>query len=182
MSSIICIGSLNKSKIDAVKNTVRRFEEYLGEPEIKLVEASKYAQPVNEQVRDGAKFRASKALEASLALKKVKYIYGVGIEGGLVKFQGTHFLTACCHVIRNDGESHESWSVFMECPDIITKKILEEGNELGPLISRLRRQKGWNWHGGTFGTLTGERYTRQDALEDALITCFSRFFIRLNSD
>ena len=174
----ILLGSMNETKKQAIQEAIVSFGETFMDTTVECVEVDSIDQPFNEDVKKGGISRARNAL--SMAGEKIdgEVRYGIGIEGGIVKYQGTWYITAYCHVIRDDGEEHGAWTSFLECPKNVLDSIKREGQSLGNVVERMRTEKHWETSGGAFGTLTSGRYTRFQALRDALILSFSPFFTK----
>jgi inosine/xanthosine triphosphatase len=174
----ILLGSMNETKKQAIHEAIVSFGEIFREASVECVEVDSIDQPFNEDVKKGGISRARNALLLAGERSDDEVRYGIGIEGGIVKYQGTWYITAYCHVIRDDGEEHGAWTSFLECPKNVLDSIKREGQSLGNVVERMRTEKHWETSGGAFGTLTSGRHTRFQALRDALILSFSPFFIK----
>ena len=173
------IGSKNRTKIKALKEALDDLAFFFDDNiNIEAIEVESYDQPLDEEVEWGAITRARNVLKKKEFINN-HLLYAVGVEGGIVNIYDKPYITAYRYIQRaTDGESHGAWTAFMECPQNILKKIKEKNEELGPIITNIREKTGWKWRGGAFGTLSGGKYTRKDALKDALVICITRFFIK----
>lgn len=179
MVTKIIIGSLNKTKLEAVALATEAFSPFLGQYEIDNIKTDGIAQPFNKEVMEGGILRAKLAYKAAEARYRGSPFYAVGIEGGIVEYMRKDYITAYCHIIKSTEEAHGSWTAFLELPAKIKFCIEDENCELGSVVERIRTERNWPWKGGAFGTLTASYYTRLDALQDALILAFSPFFIKI---
>jgi len=169
---------MNATKFQAIQEAIVSFNEYLKDPVIESVQVDSIDQPFNEDVKKGAIERAKQVLLKAGKKNEDEVIYAVGIEGGIVKYQGTWYITAYCYVLRDDGVEHGAWTAFLECPKDVLDNMKREGQSLGNVVERMKTEKHWQSSGGAFGTLTAGRYTRFQALRDTLILCFSSFFVK----
>jgi len=91
----ICVGSLNPTKVNAVKIA---FEKYFSEFEIFNIKANSGVpnQPIGmDLILKGAKNRAEHAISYLINQKQIKTnLYGIGIEAGLVRvpFAKTNYM------------------------------------------------------------------------------------------
>ncbi|MEX2755240.1 MAG: DUF84 family protein [Candidatus Sigynarchaeota archaeon] len=174
----IILGSTNRTKINAITEAIASFPEQLGGAQVEAVLVDSLDQPFNEDIKKGGVARAKAAMEKAGQKAAGETIYGVGIEGGLLKYMGTWYITAYCHVIRDDGTEHGAWTSMLECPKDIVDAVKREAQSLGSVVEKMAKEKNWDSSGGAFGTLTGGRFTRFHALRNALILCFSPFFVK----
>lgn len=174
----IILGSTNSTKINAITETIASFPAQLGGAKIEAIAVDSIEQPFNEDIKKGGIARARSALKKAGEKVTGEKVYGVGIEGGLVKYMGTWYITAYCHVIHDDGTEHGAWTSMLECPKDIVDSVKREAQSLGSVVEKMAKEKNWDSSGGAFGTLTGGRFTRFHALRNALILCFSPFFVK----
>jgi non-canonical (house-cleaning) NTP pyrophosphatase len=174
----IMLGSTNSVKVNAVTEAIASFPEQFSGAVIEAVLVDSLDQPFNEDIKKGGIARARSAMEKASNKEASEVLYGIGIEGGLVKYMGTWYITAYCHVLRSDGKEHGAWTSFLECPKDIVDAMKREAQSLGFIVEKISKEKNWESSGGAFGALTGGRFTRFLALRNALILCFSPFFIK----
>ncbi|MHA1370501.1 MAG: DUF84 family protein [Promethearchaeota archaeon] len=183
--NLFVVGSTNKIKIAATLESIKKFSSFIGKFEIISCETSSYEQPFDEEVQEGAILRANAALsfgKSNFIRHDIDNIYGIGIEGGIVSLFGSDYITGFCHVARDDGKSHGAWTAFLESPRSMRDDLLKKNITLGKKIEMIRNQNNWQWHGGAFGTLSAEAYTRLDAIRDGVSLALSRFFIKMNDN
>jgi non-canonical (house-cleaning) NTP pyrophosphatase len=174
----IFLGSTNSTKINAITEAIASFPEQLAGSIIEAVLVDSLEQPFNEDIKKGGIARAKAALVKAGKKDPDETVYGVGIEGGLLKYMGTWYITAYCHVMRDDGQEHGAWTSMLECPKDIVDAVKREAQSLGNVVEKMAKDKHWDSSGGAFGALTGGRFTRFHALRNALILCFSPFFVK----
>ncbi|MFX1338842.1 MAG: inosine/xanthosine triphosphatase [Promethearchaeota archaeon] len=138
----ICVGSLNPTKVDAVKNA---FDKYFTDFEIfKIkVESGVPNQPIGiNLILEGAKNRAEYALSYLMNEKEIDTnIFGVGIEAGLVKVslaQTNYMDFQFCVIIDEKSNITLGSGIAFEYPKSIIKEILSNHEiEIGTIIGKL---------------------------------------------
>ena len=163
----VAVGSTNPVKVDAVERTLERFD-----PTVTAVDVDSGVpeQPwsVAETV-EGAENRALRALEAADA------DYGVGLEGGVARFDGVPGLSLIMWAAATDGDRIERGAgPTLRLPDEIARR-LEDGAELGPVMDDVLGTEGIAESRGAAGALTDGLTDRTGALGEAVACAFGPF-------
>ncbi len=166
MDARVVVGSGNPVKRRAV---VSAFPDA-------TVELVSVASGVAEQPRGhaetiaGAETRARNAYEADADAD-----YGVGLEGGVARFDGAAGLYLVMWAAATDGErTGRGAGPSLRLPDGVATRV-EAGAELGPVMDDVLGEDGVAKKGGAAGAFTGGRLARADALADAVCGAFGPF-------
>ena len=140
------------------------------------VELASVASGVSEQPRGhaetiaGAETRARNALAADDGAD-----YGVGIEGGVTRFDGVEGLYLIMWAAATDGDrTGRGAGPSLRLPDGVAARV-EAGAELGPVMDDVLGEEDVARRGGAAGAFTGGRLPRADALADAVRVAFGPF-------
>ena len=118
----------------------------------------------------GAENRARNALAADAEAD-----YGVGVEGGVARFDGADGLFLVMWAAVTDGDRTGRGAGPSLClPDGVTARV-EGGAELGPVMDDVLGEDDVAKRGGAAGAFTGGRLPRADALADAVRGAFGPF-------
>jgi len=148
-----------------------------GDPETITVEAAPVPSGVSEQPTGhaetiaGAENRAAAVFDAEAGA----YDFGVGIEGGVARFDGADecFLVMWAAVSDGTRVGRGAGPSF-ELPAAVAARI-EAGEELGPVMDDVLDTTGIAKRGGAAGALTNGRVDRADALAAAVAGAFGPF-------
>ncbi len=166
----VVLGSTNLAKLQALKTVVAAVLP--GTPVVGLaVDSGVEAQPRSDldAVR-GATTRAHAALTAA-----PDAAFGVGIESGVDRFDGSTFCFTWAVVVQRSGEIGRGCSARIELPPEVAK-LLGRGRTLEEaLIAHHGVAAGVGQRGGAMGVLTSGEVTRVDATIHALHFAFARF-------
>jgi len=157
----VAVGSDNPVKVEAVRRAFNRFFDEVKVIGVK-VESGVPPQPINGDVIQGAKNRASKAL----ALTKADY--AVGIEGGVFGILGSYYCAAYVYILDEKGRGTSGMTGWFECPRRIVHRLLM-GEELGFLMQDITGIEDIKRGIGAVGYLTRGVITRTDFYEHAVI-------------
>jgi len=169
MESIrIAVGSQNPAKIKAAIEAFRRI--FGSEPEIVSVRIENTpVQPMSdEEMIEGAIYRAK------MALAKTKAHYGVGMEGGVVKNRYGVFVKGWVAI--TDGYTIALAStVSVQLPERVWS-ILTEGKarELEEIMVAISNIQNIGESIGAIGYIADGRYDRIRAFRDALLCAWGR--------
>lgn len=173
----IAVGSTNPVKVDAVERTLEGFEPSVTPVS---VDSGVPEQPwsVDETVT-GARNRAHRAYRAiedeSDDGTETAPDFGVGLEGGVARFEGTDGLSLIMWAGVTDGTRTEVGSgPALRLPDDVTSR-LEDGAELGPVMDDLLGMDGVAESEGAAGVLTSELTNRTRALGEAVACAVGPF-------
>jgi len=144
------------------------------DPETVAVESVPVPSGVSEQPTGhtetiaGAENRAAAVLDAA----PDAYDLGVGIEGGVARFDGGNGLFLVMWAAVSDGSRvGRGAGPSLELPDAVAARI-GEGEELGPVMDDILDTTGVAKRGGAAGALTNGRVSRADALATAVAGAF----------
>lgn len=175
MSSIIldnmniALGSTNKTKmyntLNAVLKICHKFDLYIVDAPSDISE-----QPtIEEEAIEGAKNRATYALENSPEAD-----YGIGIEGYTRELDIGMFVDGWVVVVDRDGKTGFGSRGGIMLPEDIADRI-RSGEELGPVMDDIVGEADVKNNLGAIGYLTGGLVTRGNAFENAVIYAFAPF-------
>jgi len=170
----ICVGSLNPTKVDAVKIA---FEKYYTDFEIFNIKVDSGVpnQPFGiDLILKGAKNRAESALSYLINEKQIDTnIFGIGIEAGLVKvpLAQTNYMDFQFCVIMD-----ENWNITLgsgiafEYPQLVINDILSNQEiEIGSVIGKLANNMNLKNEAGAISFLSKNIITRTEILTQAVI-------------
>lgn len=152
MKNCIKVASLNKNKIDAVKEVFSSYH----------VEGLACRSGVKEQplglpeIIHGAIFRA-KAVFAACA-------YSVGIEDGMAPVPETQsgYMNFCCCAIYDGRRVYLGLGPAFEYPPQCTKRVVDEGITISEAFTPISSKPGIGAEEGIIGWLTKGRINRKD--------------------
>jgi len=152
------IATKNPSKIRAVEEI---FRIAFGDVQVfpKDADSGVPAQPKEEQILQGAINRATAALEEN--------DFGVGIEAGVVEFNGKMCNIAYCVIMDKSGKYSIGSQPMFELPEIFKKGILA-GKEFGTVADEYFNTKDIKHEGGAIKVLSNGLISRDDLLKDAV--------------
>jgi inosine/xanthosine triphosphatase len=166
---IIAVGSSNPTKIEPVKVC---FEKYFGPVDVVgvSIRSAVSEQPMSEEeMYDGARFRAESALR-----KTPDAAFGVGIEGGLARKSYGWFESSIIVII----DRQERIGVGSSGGIVLPKKIIDrihEGKNLEEAIDEAFGTKKIGEGIGMFGVMTNGVVTRASGVMHGVAFALSRF-------
>ena len=167
----ILIGTKNPGKIQGAKEA---FEKYFDSVEIEgiSVESNVGAQPVNEEILQGAKNRI-KNLKKYANTNNIKADFYIASEAGITNLLGEWIDINA--VIIEDSKGFQSIGTSQGFP--IPDKYIEEikQTELGKVMDRLFSGKELGKGKGGISFLTKDEITRIDLTRNAFIMALTRF-------
>lgn len=183
-NTIIAVGSTRKPKLTAVTEALHTMATVLvpyGRCEVIGLEVDSGVghTPVTRlELMRGARQRAEWLVKHARENKK-DWRFFVGLEGGfdVVEQEGQRrvFLGSWAYV--TDGaRGHFGGSGAVEIPQALAHQVLEEGLELGLAIDRFAGEVGIRDAQGTWGVLSSNLITRQEAFRVAVISAFAPFY------
>ncbi len=163
----ILVGSKNPVKINASKEA---FEKYFNNVEVIgiNVESGVPAQPVEDQVLQGAKIRAGNLFGLNMK-RNLNAEYFVGIEGGIAKLSNRWFSFGGICILNAQKQAGYGTSPLFELPAPIIKQLLE-GKELGDVMDELQNKENTKQKHGAIGFLTGGVMNRKELYVSGIIT------------
>lgn len=166
----IAIGTLNKAKIQAVKEIITEIWK-----EAEFIPAETESKVSNQPMSDtegikGAINRAKQALE------KTSADYGIGLEGSVEENEYGMFLGGWVAIVGKNGKTGIGSSGKVLLPKQIREKI-KAGEELGPIMQELVNDKDNEVRQtiGTNGILTKKLYDRTKEFKDATRCALAKF-------
>ena len=131
-----------------------------------------------EEMMKGARFRAEALVERVPLDRPCGYF--VGMEGGVDVITAENcrrvFLQNWAFVMDARGQSAYGQSGSLLLPETLARQVVDEGVELAAAIDAFASGVGIRNAEGTWGVLTNNIITRQDAFRVALINAFAPFF------
>lgn len=159
----LVVGSTNPVKINAVK------AHYVGEVIGVDVDSGVADQPWgDEETLLGAKQRARAALETSQG--KI----GIGLEGGVQIIEGKLYVCNWGALVDENGTEIIAGGARFPLPDNIKTK-LEEGHELGPVISEYASRTDVSKKEGAIGIFTNGTVSRTDMYDHLVSLLFGQY-------
>lgn len=153
------IGSTNPTKTRAVETVLRVLFDTI---ELVSLEVSSgiSAQPVgDEETRRGAFNRACTVLARTDAE------WGFGLEGGVIQTEFGVMTSAWCVVVARDGRVGVGGSANMLLPDVVARRVMQDGRELGEAMDEYANTQDVKRGKGAIGILTRGLLDRQGAYE-----------------
>ncbi|MDS0298111.1 inosine/xanthosine triphosphatase [Halogeometricum sp. S1BR25-6] len=165
----VAVGSSNPVKRDA---TVRVFPEA-------TVAAEPVPSGVGEQPTGHAETRTGAENRAEACLDAGTYDLGVGIEGGVARFEGREDLFLVMWAAVTDGDRWgRGAGPSLRLPDEISERVAA-GEELGPVMDDVLGTNDVAKKQGAAGAFTGGKLSRTDALESAVVAAAAPFLCEL---
>jgi inosine/xanthosine triphosphatase len=184
---VVAVGTTRRPKLNAVWEALTVFGPVLDSDaqfDIAAVEVPsgvRHTPLTREEIMTGARQR----VEALIGLAREKnhpWEYFVGMEGGFdVVGDGAArlvFLESWAYVGDTNGRAAFGQSGAVAVPEQLAKPVVEDGVELSEAIDAFARGRGIRDAQGTWGVLTRNMITRQDAFRIAVINAFAPFFNR----
>lgn len=165
----IAVGSTNKTKIDPVKDV---FSHHF--KKVKVVGISVDSEVSDQPMTDDEMYQGA-FNRATKAIKKVKDAdFGVGIEGGLHKYNYGWFERSIIVIIDKKGAVGIGSSGGLALPDKVIQRILK-GENLEQAIDGLFGTKKIGEGIGMFGIMTKGIVTRAEGVKHGVAFAIARF-------
>ncbi|GAA0511253.1 DUF84 family protein [Halorubrum aquaticum] len=146
----------------------RAVERALGTNETESVESVAVPSGVSEQPTGHAETVAGAENRAAAVLEAGGYDLGVGLEGGVARFEGVDGLFLVMWAAVDDGDRVGRGSgPSLRLPDGVADRV-DAGGELGPIMDDVLDTTGVARRGGAAGALTNGGLDRTDALAAAV--------------
>ncbi len=155
---IIFVASLNRNKINAVKEVFPAFN-------VKGIACSSGVseQPLSlDEIIKGAIFRAKSVFS--------ECIYSVGIEDGISRVPETRsgYMNFCCCAIYDGSRIYLGLGPAFEYPHVSTKRVIDEGITISEAFFPVTGNKEIGYDEGIIGWLTGGRIDRREYTRSAV--------------
>jgi len=184
---IVAVGSTRRPKLNAVWEALTVFGPSLdanAQFDVAAVEVAsgvRHTPLSREELMAGARRRVEALIEMARE-KNEPWEYFVGLEGGfdVVHANETRwvFLENWAYVADVSGCGAFGQSGAVLVPEALAKRVVDEGVELAEAIDAFASGSGIRDAQGTWGILTRNMITRQDAFRVAVINAFAPFFNR----
>lgn len=150
MDKKIIVGSLNKTKVEAIRVIFPRAKiEQIAAPSKVL------QQPIsNEMTRTGAVNRALYSIDGGEA------DYGIGLEGGVTFINEQLYLCNWGALVTSRGKIYTASGGLIPLPEAFIEPILQ-GEELAKLMEKLTKRSNIRSSEGAIGIFTNNLLTRQ---------------------
>lgn len=167
----ILMGTKNPGKIEGARQA---FEKYFDSVEIEgiSVESNVGAQPVNEEILQGAKNRI-KNLKKYANTNNIKADFYIASEAGITNLLGEWIDINAVIIEDSKGFQSIGTSQGFPIPDKYIKEIKQ--TELGKVMDRLFSGKELGKGKGGISFLTKDEITRIDLTRNAFIMALTRF-------
>ena len=167
----VLIASHNPVKIRAVKSA---FSLHFPGTKINFMahgaESGVSGQPrSDEETRRGARNRAADT-RSHYPLAD----FWVGLEGGIEPRDGRLMAFAWMVVMANNGQIGEARTVTLPLPPAVMT-LVDQGLELGEANDQVFSTSNSKQHGGAYGLLTNDLYTRESVYTEALVMALVPF-------
>ncbi len=168
--TIVAVGSVNRAKVVATRNA---FARWCGDVKVVAfeVESGVPAQPVSEEVFDGALARA-RAAQAKALSSCVHPDYSVGMEAGTVKLWGRWCAWGAVCILDSTGRQGIGTTPAFELPSTVVA-LLEEGRELGDIVEEVAGDSAVRQQGGAVGLFTRGLLSREDLFEYGILAALA---------
>lgn len=166
----VLIGTKNPGKIEGAK---KAFETYFEDVEVEGidVESEVSAQPVNEEIFQGAKNRV-KNVKKYAKEHNIEADFYIASEGGMTNLLCNEWLDFNAVVVEDkNGFSSIGSSQGFQIPDKYVEEI--KNTELGKVFDRLFNTKEINKGKGGIDFLTHHQMTRIDLVKSSFITALA---------
>jgi len=172
----ILVGSENPVKVEAAEEV---FSKYFGQINVTGVKVSSKvsAQPVDEEIFEGAKNRALE-LKKLNEQQNLQADFFVGIEGGIKKLYSKWFALGVGCVIDNQAKIGYGLSPCFELPESIVEQLLS-GSKLGEVMEKVSDKDNIRQREGAIGFLSKGMMDRKNLYVHCLISALVPF---LNKD
>jgi len=165
---LVAVGTSNKAKVNAVKETIRAYD-FLRGAKIKAVSVSSSVSNQPTSIDETIKGAMNRARQAFTTCD-----YSIGIESGLMRvpYTKTGYMDVCVCAIFDGKEFHLGFSSAFECPSEITRLMVKEGLDMTQAANAagLTTNSALGSAEGMIGILTKGRLTRKEYTKQALTT------------
>ena len=181
---IVAVGSMRRPKLNAVWEALSVIGPTLDEAALYDVVGVEVKSGVGHtplsraELMAGARGRAEELVRVGRE-RNEPWEYFVGLEGGfdVVQDNGGRlvFLQSWAYVTNGPrGAYGQSGAVLV--PELLARRVVDEGVELGVAIEEFAGAQGIRDQQGAWGVFTKNLHTRQDSFRTAVINAFAPFF------
>jgi inosine/xanthosine triphosphatase len=184
---IVAVGTTRRPKLNAVWEALTVFGPVLDSDaqfEIAAIDVPsgvRHTPLTREEIMTGARNRVEALIRAARE-KNEAWEYFVGLEGGFDVLRDREvrlvLLENWAHVADASGRSAFGQSGAVAVPEQLAEPVVDGGLELSEAIDAFASGHGIRDAQGTWGILTRNMITRQDAFRVAVINAFAPFFNR----
>lgn len=185
--TIVAVGTTRRPKLNAVWEALTVVGPVLdidAQFDIAAVEVAsgvRHTPLTRDEIMAGARNRGEALLRLSRE-RNEPWEFFIGLEGGFDVIQSGAarlvFLENWAYVADRSGRASFGQSGAVAVPDQLAKTVVDDGVELSEAIDAFASGRGIRDAQGTWGILTRNMITRQDAFRVAVINAFAPFFNR----
>ncbi|MDD4151077.1 MAG: inosine/xanthosine triphosphatase [Candidatus Gracilibacteria bacterium] len=170
----IAIGTTAAPKIAAIEEGIKKcpFFEGINVEIIPMsVKSGISDMPLSEEENmTGAKNRA-------IACKsEIEADFYIGMEGGTTMIGNKAYLFGVVYIMNNSGEGHFGFSNRMEMPEIFRKRVYDNLEDLGPVLTEITGVEGASKKTGAFGAWSDDLLTRKEQFLLAFLSAIPAFY------
>lgn len=166
----IAVGSTNPVKIEAAK---RAFGKVWPKKKLEIVGIEVPSGVSQQPMTDKEAVKGARN-RAKVAIKSARADFGVGLEGGLQKFEGIWFDTGWIVIVDKNGKEGIGSTIRMQnAPKTI--RMVKAGMELGHVDDVVFKVKNSKQGDGHFGLMSKNAVTRAEAYTEGVISALVRF-------
>jgi inosine/xanthosine triphosphatase len=168
---IVAVGSQNPIKLESVRLAFGAlWPNTIWEIKGCSVDSTVPVQPMSDgEALRGARERARRSLQC------MKSVYGVGLENGLQKIEGSWFDSGWVVVVDQALREGAGATVRMSVPPTLMRLVMD-GKELGDACDQVFGLNNSKQGPGYFGLATANAINRTSAFRDAVIAALVPFF------
>ena len=185
---IVALGSTREPKIRAAQRALTLIKERIpaflaGDYQLLSRAAPSGTSPTPQSTAElmaGARNRAESLIQ-TLSSEAQAPDLSIGLEGGIGSETGLdgksrlYFLESWAYVT-NGRQGVFGSSGCLPLPDDVVEAVVNRGEDLGPVADKLYEQEDVAGHQGTFGILTADLITREDAFVRSLLHALAPFY------
>ncbi len=187
---ILAVGTTREPKVRAVRRSLevlsQSFPDFLNKDLRFLARSTPSGAPETPcstaELMGGAKHRAERLFD-TLRTEGEKEILSLGLEGGLVSEVEAPpaerlFLLESWAYVTDGVRGFFGSSGCLPLPEALVAAVIDCGEDLGHAADNLYHQSNVAARQGTFGVLTGDVVTREDAFVRAILHALAPFYNR----
>jgi len=112
--------------------------------------------------------------------KEVEADFYIWMEWWMTKMEDIAYLFWVVYILNNEWKWHFGFSNMMEVPNIFEKRIYDNGEELGPVLTEISWEEGASKKNWAFGHWSDDTLTRKDqfmfAFQSAIPAFFNKYY------
>ncbi len=181
----VAVGSTRRPKVNALWEALTVFSATLDPDaqfevvDVEVLSGVRHTPLSRLETMEGARQRAESLVVMAREQQKA-WRYFVGMEGGVDVIASEHsrvvLLQNWAYVTDGAGRGAYGQSGSISLPEKLARRVVDDGVELAEAIDSYAAALGIRDAQGTWGVLTRNHITRQDAFRIAVINAFAPFF------